>query len=268
MSVRQLILSLLLIAPALPASAAPKVSFVPREIMIGNRHWDVFVTPDVASFVSGSSLAVELDFEFSPGVASATLNDSFWSVSGTNPGNNPFTGTETEGLVVDAVHDTLFVAAGSELYATAAPMRLMTVETIGPRASFSMGDRAVLPGTAQAYTSSRIAQNGVNYDGLVLIGEMGPNCFEGDFNCDGRGGNPDLTLLLDNWGKPVPPTPAGWIGIPPTAPAVGNDELTLLLDSWGELLGGPETAAVPEPAALLAAASLFIGLSLFHRRRS
>lgn len=79
----------------------------------------------------------------------------------------------------------------------------------------------------------------------------GGGCISGDFSCNGSVGNDDLTLLLDNWGDTVPPTPAGWNGTAPTAPGVGNDELTLLLDGWGDVAGaGSVAGAVPEPSSL------------------
>jgi hypothetical protein len=207
----------------------------------------VSIVPRVSGFTPGTSLAVELDFAFTRDIAGATLNEDFWNVNGTNPGNNPFTGTETVGIALDTENDTLFVSAGSELYMTATPMLLMTIETVGVIGTLSWGGRTALPGTPNAYLTSRIAQNGVNYDGLS---GMGGGCacsfIAGDIDGNGSVGNSDLTLLLDSWGDSVPPTPAGWNGMAPTAPSVGNDELTLLLDAWGAV----STVAVPEPAAL------------------
>jgi hypothetical protein len=246
------------------AQGVPVVTVVPT-VGSSTISWAVSVTPRVSGFTPGTSLAVELDFEFTGDIASATLNESFWNVNGTNPGNNPFTGTQTVGIAIGANNKTLFVSAGSELYTTATPMLLMAVETLGTAGFFIWGGRTALPGTPQAYPTSRIAQNGVNHDGLT-----GSNPFlPGDFDGNGSIGNGDLTLMLDNWGETVPPPPAGWIGDQPTAPGVGNDELTLMLDGWGdsfEVINN--AAAVPEPTTLLAAISLLIGLSIFDRRRS
>lgn len=89
----------------------------------------------------------------------------------------------------------------------------------------------------------------------VVVYESGTACIAGDFNCGGAVENADLTLLLNNWAKAVPPVPAGWIGSPqPTGPAIDNDELTALLNNWGQTAGGGSVAvagqAVPEPATL------------------
>jgi hypothetical protein len=83
---------------------------------------------------------------------------------------------------------------------------------------------------------------------MALAGEN----LAGDFDGSHSVANGDLTLLLDNWGKPVPSVPTGWTGFQPTAPAIGNDELTALLDHWGQTGGAGSLAiGVPEPTSLV-----------------
>lgn len=252
---------------AMPAAAVPTVAVTDVGVVGGNRLLEVMVAPDVTSFVPNTSLAVELDFEFSSDVVGAVLNDSFWNVQGVNPGNNPFTGGHSEGLVVDTANDTVFVAVGSELFATATPMRLMTVEVSWQQyTSFNMGGRVVLPGTPEEYLSGRIAQDGTNFDGISLSPPPRVCSFDGDFDCSGASENGDLTLLLDNWGHSMPPVPVGWSGVPLTPPAIDNDELTALLDGWGNIVGGGSLGSrVPEPnsASLLGLATF--GLTVVRR---
>jgi hypothetical protein len=208
--------------------------------------WAVSITPRVTGFVANSSVAVELDFEFTGTINSFTLNNAFWNVNGSNTGNNPFNGTNTETLLDQTpANDTLFIAAGSELFTAATPQLLGTIVTQGSLGSLRFGGR-----TAAGHQTSRVAQNGINYDGLsgFVIGPI-CMCFGGDFDGNGSVGNGDLTLLLDHWGDAVPPVPAGWIGAQPTTPSIGNDELTQLLDSWGDVAGA--AAVVPEPNSLL-----------------
>lgn len=106
-------------------------------------------------------------------------------------------------------------------------------------------------------------QEHTGIDNVVLA--VSSSRLAGDFSDNGSVENADLTLLLNNWAKTVPPTPAGWNGPPPTAPAVDNDELTALLNNWGKTAGvGSVTAGlVPEPAAaallIFGAAMLVIG---------
>jgi hypothetical protein len=112
---------------------------------------------------------------------------------------------------------------------------------------------------------------GFYFDLLFGNSTLGSGFLPGDFDNSGAVGNADLTLLLDNWGEDVPPTPAGWLGIAPTAPGVGNDELTALLDGWGDTLSGSgafSAAAVPEPnAVLLAIFAAIFGLPMGARFR-
>jgi len=269
MNSRHLILSLLLLAPALRASAAPTVDVIPNTPNAGV--WEVWVTPDIATFIPNSSLEVELDIGvYHYGNLTAELNGAFWNVNGDSPGNNPFTGEVASGVVVDSdgegnYRGTIFVAAGSELFAAAEPVLLMTFDT-SLTWEITIGGRTVLPGTENEYQSARIAQNGVNYDGITFERVI---CVDGDFTCSGSVGNDDLTLLLDSWGETMFPPP-GWRG-PPPPPAdiiIGNTQLTALLDHWGDINvgAGANVQLVPEPATLLLAAVL-LTIPFAHRRR-
>lgn len=83
------------------------------------------------------------------------------------------------------------------------------------------------------------------FDGRIDIGAVESQPLPGDFNFSGTVDNEDLILLLNNWSTIVPPTPAGWIGAPPTGPAVDNNELTLVLNHWGTTFGGRGSLAKP-----------------------
>ena len=111
----------LLCALISPAFAAPTLTVANGGVVGGNQQWLISVTPDVATFVPNTSLAVELDFTFHGTINSFTLDNTFWNKSTVNNvGNNPFTGTVTGTQVDNApANDTLFVAAGSDLYTTA-----------------------------------------------------------------------------------------------------------------------------------------------------
>ena len=262
--------AVLVVVFAARATAAPALTVANGGVVGGNQQWLISVTPDVAAFCPDSSLAVELDFTFHGTINSFALDNTFWNKTPVNNvGNNPFTGTVT-GTQVDntPVNDTLFIAAGSDLYATATSHLLGTLVTPGI-SGLDWGGHTVLTG-ANAYTLGRIAQNGVNYNGISGTIFPEPCIQQGDFNCNGTVENADLTLLLNNWGHTVPPVPAGWMGSPqPTAPAIDNDELTSLLNNWGHHTPGAG-AAVPEPASAilggLAAISL-VGIMIQSRHR-
>jgi hypothetical protein len=271
----------LLCAVATSAIAAPTLSVSDGGVVAGNQQWLISATPDPAVFVPNSSLAAELDFTFHGSIVSFTMDNTFWNKPPVSnfPGNNPFTGTVTTTQIDNApANDTLFIAAGSDLFATATSHLIGTLVTSGVGGQLDWGGHTVLSGP-NAYTQARIAQNGVNYNGITgsLTIPTPPLCtLEGDFSCNGAVENADLTLLLNNWTKPVPPVPDGWIGIPqPTGPAVDNDELTALLNNWGQHVpgagsGAGSAAAVPEPTTVTLA---LVGLAGFgfvvrHRRGS
>jgi PEP-CTERM motif len=268
-------------ALAVPVWAAPTVTVTPSANG-GNIDWAVSVTPDVTEFQANTPLAVELDFQFTGTIMNFAPNTSFWNVSPIdNVGNNPFTGTVTATTLDTApANDTLFVAAGSELYAAATAQLLGTITTMGAAGgTLSWGNRNVTPsGGGPAYTSSRIAQystatsNSKNFDGNTgsVTFPTGGCTLAGDFSCNMSVENADLTLLLNNWSKTVPPTPTGWNGPAPTAPAVDNDELTALLNTWGQTQGGGSVAAtgttVPEPASFALVGLVLAAVAAGRRR--
>lgn len=108
-----------------------------------------------------------------------------------------------------------------------------------------------------------ITYHGGDGNDVVLFTSPG---VPGDYNKNGKVENADLTLLLNNWAATVPPTPAGWIGTPLTAPAVDNDELTALLNNWGTTASNVGNAiATPEPGSVVLL-SVLSGIVLLARR--
>ena len=101
----------------------------------------------------------------------------------------------------------------------------------------------------------------------IPIGSILPGV-EGDYNGDGFVSQPDLDLVLLNWGDAV--LPEGFVGegrIPGGGPFDGlmsQNELDGVLLNWGD--GSPPVVAVPEPASAVGLLVLG-GLTTVRRRR-
>jgi hypothetical protein len=149
--------------------AAPILTVKPGPLSAGNRLWTVDVTPDASLFSNnppngvGGSIAVELAFAVDVAeLNSIDVNTVAWDSE--NPGNNPFTGTVTDGLWLDTIGDRAFGAFGSIYFTSANPVRLFTINTSAEL------DAAVRYGTAASGSASlgaRIAQGGLNFDGYT-----------------------------------------------------------------------------------------------------
>jgi len=108
----------LLCAVAVPVMAQPELRVTDAGLNGGNQLWLVEVKPDQGLLGAGGSVAVELDFTATSAVVAATA-DSSWNNAGANPGNNPFTGTVTEGIVTAG--STVFAALGSDTFTPLLP---------------------------------------------------------------------------------------------------------------------------------------------------
>jgi hypothetical protein len=141
--------------------AAPILTVSPGPLSGGNRPWYVDITPD-AGLLPGS-MAVELAFAVDVAeLLDVDVNTAAWDLE--NPGNNPFTGTVTDGLWLDLIGDRTFGAFGSVVFNTPGPVRLFTIETSAEL------DAAIRFGTAasgSATLGARIAQGGQNFDGYT-----------------------------------------------------------------------------------------------------
>jgi hypothetical protein len=109
------------------AHAAPSISVAPIGFSIeGNRVWNFQIVPDPDL----GPLAVELAFAIDhTDLVGVDVNTSVWDTE--NPGNNPFTGTETTGLWVDLIGDRTFGAFGSIVLTEPGPVELFHIETAG-----------------------------------------------------------------------------------------------------------------------------------------
>lgn len=149
--------------------AAPILSVTPNGLSGGNRQWLVNVAPDPALFGGGpppgGSMAVELAFAVDDAeLLSVDVNTAAWDFE--NPGNNPFTGTVTDGLWLDLIGDRTFGAFGSIFFTSGDPVRLFTIET---SASVPASVRYGVAASGDNSLGARIAQAGQNFDGYTGV---------------------------------------------------------------------------------------------------
>jgi hypothetical protein len=278
MSWKSIVITGLLCVVASPvlAQGVPVISVVPT-VGASTVSWAVSITPRVTGFVANSSVAAEVDLEFNGTINSFTLNNAFWNVNGSNPGNNPFTGTNTETVLNQTpANDTLFISAGSELFANTSPQLLATIVTQGTTGTLNWGGR-----TAAGHATSRIAQAGVNYDGIAGSETVGGE-LRGDTNNDGIVNGFDIdpfVLVLTDY----PAYQAGFPGVNGVARADINqdtiangfdiDPFVVCVTNGGCAPGAGAAAAsvggsaVPEPTTALLCLCAASAVVCFRRSR-
>jgi hypothetical protein len=162
-------LALLCALAAQSSFAAPILTVKPNGLSGGNRQWLVEITPDESLFSDnppqgfGGSVAVELAFAVDDAeLLGVDVNTSAWDTE--TSGDNPFTGTETDGLWLDLIEDHTFGAFGSIYFTSGDPVRLFTIETSADiPASVRFGTAA----SGDPVLGARIAQAGENFDGYT-----------------------------------------------------------------------------------------------------
>ncbi|MEX2315722.1 MAG: PEP-CTERM sorting domain-containing protein [Pirellulales bacterium] len=154
-----------------------------------------------------------------------------------NPGANPFTGTNTEGLYTSGVN--LFASIGSEPITTGAAVDTLQIVTDNGGGILRMG-----AGVIGQITNYNIAAK----DFYI----------PGDFDGDGFAEFADFTLLVQNYNQVVGPA---WDGIDPVRPDRVADfgDFTALVQNYaaglnfgsgsGSGLGGG--SSVPEPTSMV-----------------
>jgi hypothetical protein len=247
---------------AMHAKADPTLTVRDGGALGGNQLWLVEVAPDPTLFGDtpegfGGSLAVELDFQILDSeVVSVTKNDAAWPID--NPGFNPFASAMSSGVTFDTA--TAFVALGSDLFSTADPVEVVTIETLGVGlGTLQWGGNLAAPPNIEAYETARIAQAGVKFNGYMGMASVDAQ-LTGDYNGNATVEQADLDLVLLNWGQATPPVPPAWVNDLPDG-TIDQAELDGVLLNWGNSALG--AATVPEPAT---ASLLLLCCALFAAR--
>ena len=157
------------------ALGSPILTVTPGGISAGNRSWLVDIAPDASLFSGsppGGSMAAELAFSIDApaSLVNVVVADPVaWPLA--NPGNNPFTGTITNGTYIDLVNGRTFDAYGSRFFTSSAPTHFLKITTAGS------GPTTLRYGTAASGTSAKgniiaqAGQNFTNYSGIVSVPE-------------------------------------------------------------------------------------------------
>lgn len=240
------------------ATAAPTLSVVRRgKTNDDHLRWEIFVVPDKQLLNSAETglrgaVAVELNFTTTAGgkITTALAESSRWPYA--NPGNNPYSRSTTSGVWTELSTGRVFVSLGSDLVTDDGPIPVLTLFTSGTAPTvLTWGEETALSGTQLAYATSRIAQNGQNFDGIS--GSLKAHL--GNLDDDNDVDSSDLLAFLSNWtGALETPNPqisfshGDWDG----DYDVDSSDLLVFLESWtGAAASRPEPVGVPEPSASL-----------------
>lgn len=265
---------------AAPAVAVPSLTVSNGGTNGGNQLWSVFVAADPALFpiqapTTSGSVAVEMGFMFDGTIVGSTVNTGFFNgtfdgVPVENVGNNPFTGTETFGTTLSANYsgtvDGLFAALGSDLFTNATPVLALTIETQGLGGTLMWGGQTVVPADGgPSYMGGRLAQEGINHDGIMGSLQIG-GFILGDLNNDGSVNTLDIdpfVLLLTNPAgyaaafPGVDPVAVGDINLDTSVNTLDIDPFVALLTSGSLTNGG---GAVPEPSTVALAGIALVAI--------
>jgi hypothetical protein len=242
-------------------SAAPVLSVMQNGIVGGNRQWLVRVAPDPALFTGGTGpVGAELALEVTVGeLLSVTKNGVDWPHDLPRK-NNPFGVTAGFGLDVNLANDTVFAPVGSKLFNSGAAVNVLTIVTQGTGPTTLKWGGYNITAASPDYVSSRLAQNGINFDGLQGLLSTVP----GDFDSDGDVDGADFVAWQTNFPKANSATLT-------QGDADGDGDVDgadfVVWQTNFPYTPAPGTSPVPEPAAWILAVISLGGVAIRLPRR-
>jgi hypothetical protein len=200
----------------------------------GNQSWLVMLRPN-----SDSAAAVEIGFEFIGG-SIISIAPNVGVFDDLNPGQNPFTGTVTQGVSIHNLHgaaDAAFASVGGVVPAVADTLVLTLVTN--HTGVMTLGGQ----NHNGFFTGARVVQNNVKTDGLTASLQV--TGLEADFNADGKVNGADFLIWQRRLGLVANATRAD--GDANADGAVNAADLSIWRGQFGAQSGA--FVAVPEPFA-------------------
>lgn len=215
----------------------------------GGSTWLVRVAPDVSLFGGGQgSVAVELSLEVAGGaLTNVQKNAALWPWD--NPANrNPIGDNSGFGIKSNLPAGKVYIPLGSEILNSNALVTVATLTISGSPTVVTWGGH-----TSGTITFSRIAQNGISYNGFKGFTALGT--VPGDADLNGRVNTRDFNLIAGNFGQ----SNRDW-----NHGDFNQDNLTnsvdfgLFASNYGVVVSPSPSlgASVPEPAGMATLAAL------------
>ncbi len=217
----------------------------------GNQAWQVLLRPDIAS-----AAAVEIGLQFSGGsILSIAPNSEVFD--DLNPGENPFTGTVTQGV---SIHDNLgtadaaFASLGGVVPTTADTLVLTLVtDHIGVMTLGGQNHNGF-------FTGARVVQNNLKTDGLTASLQV--TGLEADFNSNGKADGTDFLIWQRRLG--LGPSASHGDGDANADGRVNAADLAIWRGQYGSPLGAAIT--IPEVSTLTLLMTASFGVLLISAR--
>lgn len=223
----------------------------------GNRVFDVIASPAV----DDRSLAMEVGFSVSGANILSATSGSSWEDDGVdpvgNPGNNPFSGSVSDGVSVQANQTDVFAALGSA--------KLVSTGTYGngdPMYPVALsieidGQIGVVTASGDYGGLGRIAEAGVNHDTYGGSGGI-----HGDYNKDNQVDIIDFGLFGADYGNVAAASDFNKSGGP-----IDIIDFGIFGSNYGLTgAGGGSGSAVPEPTSVALIGIALAGLAIRRLR--